>query len=358
MDVDVATLLQFRPMVGSDEDLSLFQRCFNANGQPRSLDGLRWQFLAPPAHRLYVNLAVENVAPVTLAAIYATVPLWMKVGDRRVLGLQSLDTLTDARFRGKGLFVRMARAMYERCAADGVELVYGFPNGNSAHGFFTKLGWTTLDPVPHLLKPLRLRYVTSKLKFNRGGAPRLDLPLTFAKAPRLHIGEELRNVSTFDAEFDALWRLFAGKIGVAVERDSAYLSWRVRRPGENYETIALLAQRALRGYVILGNNEVAGARIGKVMELIFDPSDERIGAVLLAETVRRLYERGCDAVWALSFEHSPNRAALRRAGFISPPARISRSEIHFGARSLGAASSELLARRSSWYVSLLDSDTH
>src|SRR4051794_23161519 len=85
--------VRFRPMERSDADLRLFKDCFDRNGSPRSLERLRWQFFEPPEGRLYVDFAEAGEA--SLAAIYAVFPVLMSVSGRRVLGVQSIDTLTD-----------------------------------------------------------------------------------------------------------------------------------------------------------------------------------------------------------------------------------------------------------------------
>src|SRR5699024_1108381 len=78
-------------------------------------------------------------------------------------GSQSLDTLVAPEARGQGLFNKLASQVYDEAKNRDIAFVYGFPNGNSAHGFFNKLGWVNLDPVPFLVLPLRSRYILSKL---------------------------------------------------------------------------------------------------------------------------------------------------------------------------------------------------
>src|SRR4051794_31026198 len=104
------SMVHFRPMEESEADLLLFQRAFETNEGPHPLDLLRWQYFEPPAGRLYVDFAVAETDRPFLAAIYAVFPIFMKVEGRRALGVQSLNTLTDVAFRGKGLFTRMANS--------------------------------------------------------------------------------------------------------------------------------------------------------------------------------------------------------------------------------------------------------
>src|SRR4051812_36529788 len=95
-----------RPMAADNSDLSKFQSCFAANGSPRTESHLSWQYVEPPAGKLFVEVA-EDEKTGSLAGIYAVFPSAMKLGPSRVLGAQSLDTLTDAAYRGRGLFVQL-----------------------------------------------------------------------------------------------------------------------------------------------------------------------------------------------------------------------------------------------------------
>jgi len=342
-------------MEQTDEDLKLFHDAFVENGSPRSVELLRWQYFEPPAGRLYVDFAVAEEEKQFLAAIYAVFPVTMRVDGARGLGVQSLNTLTDVRFRGKGLFVKMAAATYERCGNEGVALVYGFPNQNSVHGFWTKLQWQALDPMPHLIRPLRLSFFVDKLTRGKIRLPKfLDVRLarTRTSLPR---GWTLRVITELGAEIDEVWRRFSADIGFAVERDSEYLRWRLRRPGAFYETVGLFNERELIGYVIIGHE---GDRGGRIMELIYEPAVPQAGTILLREAFRRLAAAGCGTVWAWNYEHSRNHRDFRRAGFIPLPERFNIEHLHSGARSLTTPPSAAVAERGKWYVSMLDSDTN
>ena len=163
------TELAVRAMGTSKEDLRLFRDCFNRNGSQRTDARLVWQYVENPTGTVYVDLAVAGNR---VASIYASLPVRMRINGAVRLAIQSLDTLTDVEYRGQGLFVRLARSLFARATDERVALVYGFPNGNSAHGFFKRLEWIPLDPVPFLIRPLRSRYVIKRLKLE-ARAPRL-----------------------------------------------------------------------------------------------------------------------------------------------------------------------------------------
>jgi hypothetical protein len=348
--------LSYRPMRADPSDLVLFGDCFARNESPRSTTALEWQYFRNPTGELIVDLALP-LAEDRVAAIYAVLPVFMRIQGERRLAVQSLDTLTDADHRGKGLFVKLAASTFARAAERGAALVYGFPNGNSAHGFFRKLDWSSLDPVPFLIRPLRTRYVAERLRL--GAAARFipDVALGLGE-PRIPRRLRLETMAKFDARFDDVWSRFSSSVGVAVERDSAYLNWRlVDKPHEHYVTLALFEGDALVAFVTYAVKEKHGGRIGYVMELLNGPGRTREARWLLRKVIHEMTTQGADVALAWSFAHSPNYRAYLLSGFLPFPARMRPIELHLGVRPFDKSIEPLVKGRSNWYVSYLDSDT-
>lgn len=347
--------LEIRPMSGDEMDLRRFAGCFEANGDPKDLRVLRWQYLANPVKDVFVDFAAT---PDAIGGVYATFPVEMQIGEHRVVGVQSLDTLTDANFRGKGLFTKLAAGVYDRCQRKGVALVYGFPNDSSAPGFFGKLGWTRLDTVPFLFLPLRARFFLRHLGLPRHIADRLPdwLPRR-AAGPALAADEEVAVMDGLDPAVDALWETFSQHVRVAVVRDRRYLAWRLNRPGGGYKVHAFRRAGELRGIAITSLKPKHGGQVGYVMDVIHVPDDRRAGEILLRAAVNDLAASGADVVLAWCLEHSPNRTTYRRAGFRSIPESVRPIQLHFGAKALDAPLDAALGNRRNWYLSYLDSDT-
>ena len=345
--------LDFRPMEAGEADLAGFKDCFARNGTPRRLDALRWQYIDNPTKELFVDLAVCDDR---IGAIYAAQPARVRVRGSLVLAAQSVDTLVDADFRGRGLFTKMAESLYQRIGEHGGAFVYGFPNGNSAHGFFNKLGWSSLDPVPFLVRPLRTAFIASKLPFGRwlGRLPDLRLPIRRSK---LRPNQEIRQVTDLDEGLGQLWRRFASNVGVAVERSPEYLRWRLGKPGERYECLGVFDGAQLVAFGAYTTVDKHGGRIGYVIELLHEPDDPQTGAVLLEESLLRMAADGADVALAWSFGHSPSAKAYTKVGFVPLPEGLRPIELHIGVRPLDESMAGLLRDRRSWYISYCDSDT-
>jgi len=345
--------LEFRAMEAAEVDLAAFRDCFERNGTPRRLDALRWQYLENPTEELFVDLAVSDER---IGAIYAVQPARVRVRGSRMLAAQSVDTLVDADFRGRGLFTKMAESVYQRVRERNGAFVYGFPNANSAPGFFNKLGWSSLDPVPFLVRPLRTGLVASKLPLGRWWSrlPDVRLPIRRSGLPA---NQEIRPVTELDSGLEELWQRFASDVAVALERTPQYLRWRLGKPGEHYQRLGVFDGARLVAFCAYTTVDKHGGRIGYVIELLHEPGQHQTGASLLTESLHRMAADGADAVLAWAFGHSPNAKAYSKAGFVSLPERLRPIELHVGVRPLDESITELLRDRRNWYISYCDSDT-
>lgn len=339
------------------EDLELFGECFARNATARSADRMHWQYAANPTGQIFVDFAVASTGRV--AAIYASQPARFQIETAVALGLQSVDTITDKDFRGRGLFLELAKRTYERAAESGAKLVYGFPNGSSAHGFFERLGWTNLDPIPFLIRPLRLGYVARQLekKLGRIAASVPNLPLYVARSRKVKRGR-IEEITTFDDRATQLWREFSRGVRVAVDRNADYLNWRlVAKPQEYYRAHAVFDGDRMRALVAHVAKDKHGGNVGYIMESLCAPGWEPELRVLLANAVTSLAKEGADVVLAWCFEHTPTYSSFLRSAFVPFPERFRPIELHFGARGFDATAAGIVKDRRNWYLSYLDSDT-
>lgn len=329
------------------DDLARFERCFAANGSPKRPETLRWQYLDNPTQQLFVDFALAGD---DLAAIYATLPVRVRLGDTVRLAVQSVDTITDAAYRGKGLFLQLARRTYARASEAGAALVYGFPNGNSAHGFYTRLDWSSLDPVPFLVRPLRTRYIAARLKLPTW-LP--DVPL-FTRLNRWSRHTPAR-LTTLDDRLTDLWHAVAHDSTIAVERDAAYLRWRLSKPHEDYRNHVTTAGDRITAFVSHTTKDKHGGRIGYLMEHLARPDASSALRHLITNALADMTAQGADVALAWCLPHSPPYRSLLASGFVPFPERYRPIELHAGVRAFHAPPT--VHERARWYLSYLDSDT-
>jgi GNAT superfamily N-acetyltransferase len=357
MRSDLDEVTEYRRLKNTEHDIKLYTDCFAANGSARTPEWFKWQFLETPAGKLVIHLASPKGEPDRPAAIYAVVPVFFSISGRRILGCQSMDTLTAEAFRGKGLFVKLAARAYDMLPHEGISCIYGTPNGRSAHGIFARLGWVSLDPVPFMVKPLRARYIIERVATRLG--PWLpNISLSLARRPQLTSNQNLARVTRFGDEYDDLWRTFSKSVRIGVWRDSQYLNWRLAKPGEAYRTWALHEDGRLLGFITFCIKSRDRGLHAHIMECIFDPARPDAGIKLIKQAIHEAAGAGVDIVMALNLPGSPNHGVFRRLGFLPVPPRYQPFEMHIGARAFVTELSADIDHRKGWYVSYLDSDTN
>lgn len=337
----------------SMETIMTFKSCFDKNGSPKSVDKIKWQFLECPVNKQFVHIA-SDLKNNRTAAIYAVFPVLFQINGYDFIGSQSLDTITDEEYRGKGLFVNLAKDVYEKCSSEDVKLVYGFPNGNSIHGFSKKLAWEVLDPVPFLMKPIYTGYFSRKIK-KLSWLPNLRIAFSSKIAKNINIVVN----NEFPEDVDRIWKNFSKEIRVSVKRDKQYLSWRyLRKPNEDYKIAhAYTSGGSYIGYVIYCVKEKHGGKIAYIMEYVYDPQFYSLADNLLKFAVNELIKQKSDCILSWCMEHSPNYNSYRKNGFYNLPERFRPIELHFGVRSFDEKYFEIVNKRSNWYLSYSDSDT-
>ena len=344
-------------MAKTAEDLALFSDAFGRNQSPKSIEHLRWQYLDNPTKRLYVEFAVDESAG-RLAAIYAMCPVHVRVAGRVVLAGLALNALTDSGYRRRGLFIKLASRVYERCVSDDLAFVYGFPNKNSVHGNWTNLGWHSLDPAPELVRPLSLRYYLRRTSLTRSLCRAEREPVCQPQESEAANQGNMRTLSDFGVETDELWYEFCRGIKIAIERDHDFMNWRfTRKPDQKYSITVHRDGERLNALIVYAVTNCHGEMAGYVMELLHRADATDAALLLLRKTLAVFRSYGCTAAYCMCFAHSPNHGVFRKAGFIAHPSLFRKSLPHFGVRPLAYSDPTFLASRENWYISHADYDS-
>jgi len=202
--------------------LNLFRLSFNREYDPADWS---WRYLENPFYDPIIKLMFDGSVLVGYYAVSLT-PLYV-FGNVHKVAL-SVDTMTHPEYRRRGIFVKLAEECYSTCVENGVVAVYGFPNQNSADGFFTKLQWQKGKPVREYV--LNCDY------------------------SELSVSSELVVQSSFSSNtLDTIWSEVGKKhFNVAVTRTKDYLAWRLgsRPTGGVKGKYSLLLDVGGRGYLV------------------------------------------------------------------------------------------------------------
>ena len=343
--------------VADNKELENYRLCFEKNGTQRDLKNLQWLHQQNLANTNTIYYAIYGAG---VAAIYTAMPVVFNIAGKKQIALQSIDTITDIHHRGKGLFPKLANKLYDDAIANGFELVYGFPNENSAPGFFKKLKWISFGEAPFLLKPLRLSYFIRKILKRKIERLPGNEYYTYSFPIKTELGKNIyvKSIDSFGNDYDLIWKKVSEGIGVGVDRSTAYMNWRyVEKPGEKYSRCGIFIDGQLKGVVVFTIKNKHDGQIGYIMELIYDDSSSKTGSLLLNYASQIFKAEKVDVVLAWCFPHSFNYRSYKKAGYFNLPVKFRPQHLFLGVRSFNTANSKLIENLRNWYISYSDSDT-
>lgn len=335
--------ISFELYQSGDEEgiLALYSKIFPK--VQRDLADWRWEYKANPFASPIICLARFQGRIVAQEALFF-VPMKTPVGS--VLGAQSVDTMTESAFRGRGIFKQLALLSLEEGKRRGVPLYYGFPNRNSYKGYVARFGWTDVGKVWRLIKVLDL----SQALRARLSSPAWCHFIGKIATPLLHLyfwGKEklgpyaLQTVERFGPEMDEFWKKLRDRFPFMIERTSDYLNWRyLDHPSAGYEAFYLTDGK--NNSKILGMAVVRTVdlqyRLASVGELFTLEWNSELACHLLGQILSYLRKKKVAIVASWLLSHSPFLKAYRAAGFrlrsrhqpliaISPDGSISHKDL-------------------------------
>jgi hypothetical protein len=304
---------------GEEEQiLHLFHRTFPKI--PRTMEEWKWEYEQNPFSPPIIALARYQGKVIGQEALFF-VP--MKSGENRFLGAQSVDTMTDSQFRGKGVFSRLARLTLEEGKKRSVPLFYGFPNRNSYSAYVKKLGWLEVTRVQRFIKvmdissALKARVQSPFLCSLLGGMAQPLVKLYFW-GKKIKVEDFfLEKVKRFGMPYDAFWRGVRSRFPLMVDRTSQYMNWRyLDHPSGEYQAYFLKKR---------GSDEILGVAVlrlvqlqyplGSIGEFFVKDWNGETAQVFLTLILNLLVSQGAAIVASWILSHSPFVSVLKKLGF-------------------------------------------
>lgn len=157
----------------------------------------------------YIAYAVDGEP----AAFYGAFPCYITNGNEKLLACQSGDTITSPKHQKKGLFIFLAETTYKLAISEGYSIIFGFPNINSAYGFFNKLNWNENEKLN--------KYIVEYSNFNFYGlCNKVKFLLPIYKK---YIDKKLSNYKTNSTEFSNHYKNHFFEL----EKDDNYINYKL-----------------------------------------------------------------------------------------------------------------------------------
>jgi GNAT superfamily N-acetyltransferase len=117
-----------------------------------------WKYYDNPAGAAIIMVAEDQGRIVGQQVL---MPAWLRLGNKVVLGAQTVDTMTHPDYRNQGMSTALITACMELAAAKRVEVLYGFPNPIPFHVRVHKLNWDHAGDIPRWVRLLNPKSVAS-----------------------------------------------------------------------------------------------------------------------------------------------------------------------------------------------------
>ncbi len=314
------TSRHFKPSDGQ-RIMALFQKVF---GNSRTGEEWEWKFPKHCLSDVYIRIA-EDSGTQELIGQYALIPVNVQVDQAVVHAALSLDTMVDERFRGRGLFTRLAEELYSSPECSKVGILIGFPNPSSYPGFIRRLKWEHIGDFDLMLRPLVFSETLSSLGFRWAAWPVVRQTLAaagwvFGLIFRVDQGRsadfaDIVPVKEFDQTFDSFFqRLVQSQPGCRIHKDHRYMNWRYIEPVHvKYEVFAMKdagVPGGVCGYLVLSQSKARGV----VVDLL--SLSEEASSTLIRFAVSRFREQG--AAYCLTWANPARKfkGILKRQGFL------------------------------------------
>lgn len=357
--------LEFKPYNPGDEKkiVLLFEKVFGRTmGKTESEQHWRWEFISNPVKPVSIMLAWDGKR---LVAQYAVNPLRAWVQANELPAALSLDTMTDAEYRGRSIFLETAQSLYNEIASKGISFVFGFPNAESIHSFSKRLNWDIICSPPIYICPLDAgSFVKNKSEFELLGALASKVSKKLLTIPHKFISENyhgeivIHKENSFDKWADELWLKCSAQHKLWVVRDYEYLSWRYdMRPESEYNLFTAWKKDEIVGYIVTTSRTRNEGKISFILDILADIKLRGAVHALLKAVIRASIEAKDSMISAVIMPGSVYRIALRKHFFISLPQKFLPQEIYFGGRRLNnQIPAEIFCDPNSWQISWGDTD--
>lgn len=334
-----------------DELIHLSKTYYN-EGDIINKEYLHWQYLSNPNGKPFLFTSKEK-SDTELAGQYLVIPIKFSFNNKTILGSLSLNTLTNPKYQGKGLFTKMANATYEACSKENAFFTIGFPNPQSYPGFVKKLDFQHLGDIPLLVKPLKYFNILSsyfkKNKKKHAGAIKLKL-LNDPEIKKIDVSNYNENINKF-------WNSISHQYILTTLKTFEFLKWRYFDiPTRDYELFTLEEDSKIKGLIIIKAENVWGYRVGIIMDILILNNDYLVSRKLLQYVDKVCRLNNLDFIAALhssSYEYS----LIKKSGYFILPQKLLPQKIHYIVRiNKDFQDSELLFNLKNWKLTFGDYD--
>jgi GNAT superfamily N-acetyltransferase len=305
----------------------------------------RWKHFYNPFGTSIVMVAVHKNGQIIGLRTFMR---WrFQAGDKPVLAVRAVDTVTHPDYRRYGVFSSLTRTAIEKIRDNGIDLIFNTPNAAVLPGYL-KLEWSLVSIIRPQIKILNYpRFIIGIVRSKGKRQPSvLDDSARYFRQEPPSIEEFLSREKAVDRLLQSREQRRDNRLHTRLNLD--YLQWRYAQyPFIKYRVIYRHDGDKLSGLIILRPNRRFGMKEIILSELIMPEYDRDTASRLIKDMVKNLQ---ADYILAYFPKFSYERDILRRNGFHDLPFQ----GINFAVNNLNEVSNVQPRQFDSWELSLGD----
>lgn len=223
------------------------------------------------------------------------IPCRISIDGRRFRAADDVMSITHSDFQRQGIFSTMTKNSLAMAEENGIDLVVGLANRNSAPAY-AKFGFEVLWEKNALVKPIDVTdSLARKLRIRpiAAGANAAWRWVDDRVGRRAQAAHDVEVSQFVPPEAGEFWDRIEHEFDVALVRDAARLEYRYNaRPDAQYTTIMLRRDDEVVGFAIFRERTSAHSRLLSVVEFVTSPCDASAMRALAAAVTDEARERG------------------------------------------------------------------
>ncbi len=260
--------------------LELVRTVYDENSYEKAVQRFKWQYEQNPKNKSQgpIILVLEDGGKI-IGSIGAFAQE-IKLDDRYYSAYWTGDYMVHPEFRRLSYGLNLAKEM-----AAQPYFMMGFPTKKTIN-LWQRTGSSPFIEISEYSKIIKY---SKKLKY-------LYRVLDFLLSKNTH-GIEIEEIKKFDDRFDRSWEKISRDYKAIQVRDSAFLNWRFFQcPHLQYRAFAAIKHKEVFGYIIIRDEIYKGNRIGHIVDIFFDVSNNNVLKVLINAGMAFLRRVGCNTV--------------------------------------------------------------
>lgn len=282
-----------------------------------SIEYFRWKHRKNPHGNSLIWIAEEDNK---IVGCYVANPVKLRIGKASVLGAQSVDAAVDPKYRGLGLFKKLARRTLDEANRKGIVATYAFPSYIAYKGQI-RIGYQYVFVLPKIFKlldPSRLlaKYGLASKNLQKIAKHFLSFRRKTSREEPIVDEFKIGQIKVFEKQFEDFWKTFCEKNNyIMIERDREYLNWRYfGNPDKEYVVYVCKQGKKILGYLVL-SIERNDPSIGNIVDILTLPNMPEVATCLILRCLNHFEKERLDLARCWMFKHNLYYPILKNQGF-------------------------------------------